>query len=68
MGIMLLRSKMKGKELSMRLKTMLRGMVEEQKCGKHVNFCDLVLAESKNSASAFGSFVALYPFGGDEIG
>lgn len=34
MGIILLRSKMKGKELSMRLDAMLRGMVEEQKSGK----------------------------------
>jgi hypothetical protein len=59
MGIMLSRSKVKGKELSMRLKTMLRGMVEEQKGRKNINICDLVLVESKNSASSSGSFVPL---------
>jgi len=59
MGIMLSRSKVKGKELSMRLKTMLRGMVEEQKGRKNINICDLVLVESKNSASPSGSFVPL---------
>jgi len=59
MGIMLSRSKVKGKELSMRLKTMLRGMVEEQKGRKNINLCDLALVESKNSASPFGSFVPL---------
>jgi len=56
----------KGKELSMRLNTMLRGMVEEQKGGKSVNICDLFLVESKNSASIFGSFVLLYPLGRED--
>jgi hypothetical protein len=50
---------MKGKELSMRLNTVLRGMVGEQKGGKYVNICDLVLVESKNSASHLGNFVLL---------
>jgi len=50
----------------MRLNTMLRGMVEEQKGGKSVNICDLFLVESKNSASIFGSFVLLYPLGRED--
>jgi hypothetical protein len=49
----------KVKEKSTRLYTMLRGMVEEQNGGKNVNTCDLVLVESKNSASPLGSFVRL---------
>jgi len=59
MGIMLFWSKVKGKDLSMGLKTVSRGMVEEQKGGKNINICDLLLVESKNSASPFGSFVPL---------
>jgi len=51
----------------MGLNTMLRGMVEEQNGGKNVNVCDLVLVESKNSASPFGSFVPLYPLGREDI-
>jgi hypothetical protein len=59
MGVMLLRLKVKGKELSIRLKTMIRGTVEEKKSGKDVNICDLVLVKNKNSTSRFGSFVPL---------
>ena len=50
---------MKDKELSIRLKTMLRGLIEEQKCEQNVNIFDLVLVEGKKSALPFGSVVLL---------